>query len=61
MAKALLQLLHDVDNNGKLMVVSADQGAVYRRRVLVDDDGESNPMLMDKPLTSHPAPPGASQ
>lgn len=57
---AMLQLLHDVDNNGSLMVVDKDKGFFYRRRVLVDDDGQSNPQLLDTPLTDHPPVPGDS-
>ena len=60
MVKAFLQLLQDVDNNGKMMVVTKDKGGVYRRRVLVDDDGQSNPMVVDRPLTNHPAVPGSA-
>ena len=59
--KAFIQLLQDVDNNGKMMVVHKDKGGVYRRRVLVDDDGQSNLMLVDRPLTNHPTVPGTSQ
>ena len=57
----MLQLLQDVDNNGCMLLVDKVKGNVYRRRMLVDDDGHSNPQLLDKPLTVHPPVPGASQ
>ena len=57
----MLQLLQGVDNNGSIMVVRKDKGAVYRRRMLVDDDGQSNPQLLDTPLADHPLVPGDSK
>lgn len=57
-ARAFIQQLEDVDNNGKIMVVTQDRGAVYRQRILVDEDGVSNPLEVDKPLTQHPPVPG---
>ncbi|KAL8617393.1 hypothetical protein ACOMHN_035885 [Nucella lapillus] len=57
-AQAFIQQLEDVDNNGKVMLVDGERGAVYRRRFVVDDDGVSNPLDVDEPLTSHPPVPG---
>ncbi|XP_076450028.1 15-hydroxyprostaglandin dehydrogenase [NAD(+)]-like [Babylonia areolata] len=51
-AKAFLQLLQDADNNGKIMVVGKE--AVYRKRMLVDEDEVSNPVVE---VTSMPQPP----
>lgn len=58
-AQALVTLLQDVESNGKSMVVLKGLGGVYRRRMMVGDDGESNPQLVDKPLSEHPPVPGA--
>ncbi|XP_076465265.1 15-hydroxyprostaglandin dehydrogenase [NAD(+)]-like [Babylonia areolata] len=55
-ATSFLKLVQDVDNNGKILV--ADRQAVYRQRMLVDEDGASNPVLVDTPLTQHPSVPG---
>ncbi|KAK7116856.1 hypothetical protein V1264_002463 [Littorina saxatilis] len=59
--KAFMTLVQDTENNGSMMVVNKVQGGVYKRRMLVDDDGQSNPMLIDNPLTAHPPVPGPSQ
>ncbi|XP_076465266.1 15-hydroxyprostaglandin dehydrogenase [NAD(+)]-like isoform X2 [Babylonia areolata] len=55
-ATAFLKLVQDVDNNGKILV--AGRQAMYRQRMLVDEDGASNPVVVDTPLTQHPSVPG---
>jgi hypothetical protein len=56
--EAFIKLVQDVESNGKSMVVMKDLGGIYRRRIIVDDDGVSNPELVDQPLTVHPPVPG---
>ncbi|KAL8575176.1 hypothetical protein ACOMHN_042486 [Nucella lapillus] len=57
-AKAFIHQLEDVENNGKLMVVDPNKGPLYRRRVIVDEDGVSNPIVVDNPCAEHPPVPG---
>ncbi|XP_076446296.1 15-hydroxyprostaglandin dehydrogenase [NAD(+)]-like [Babylonia areolata] len=45
-AKAFVQMLQDVDSNGKIMVVGKE--AVYRKRILVDEDEVSDPLVDGK-------------
>ncbi|KAL8615074.1 hypothetical protein ACOMHN_013608 [Nucella lapillus] len=59
-AKAFIQQVEDVQNNGKMLVVTP-KGAVYRKRLLVNEDGEPNPLDVDAPLPDHPPAPGVPQ
>ena len=46
----LVAMTLEQDNNGGLMEVWSHDRYSYRRRLVVDKEGESNPVWADKPL-----------
>lgn len=46
-ADALMMLVENKDSNGAILQVSKTRGAVYRKRMIVDADGASNPFFCD--------------
>ncbi|XP_025077945.1 uncharacterized protein LOC112554400 [Pomacea canaliculata] len=46
--EAFMKLVLDPDNNGAILEVTKENGTRYRKRQMVDPDGVSNPILVDK-------------